>query len=208
MLQFITNSKTVDGTIAQALQALAGGCRWVQVRMKDADDATVSEVVKTLLPKFNEHNAKLIIDDRVDLVKKLGAHGVHLGQNDMSPIVARVVLGDEKIIGFTVNNIRHAQEAISAPIDYIGMGPWRFTTTKQKLAPILGAEGIKSIVSYLHQNDVSVPVVAIGGITIDDVPEVMATGVSGVAISGEIAKADNPIEQTKRFIESLKQYTK
>jgi thiamine-phosphate pyrophosphorylase len=208
MLQFITNSKTVDGTIEQALQALSGGCKWVQVRMKDADDAAIEQVVTSLMPHINAAGATLIIDDKVDLVKRLGAHGVHLAQNDMPPAQAREILGPDKIIGCTVNNEQHAQNAVSAPIDYIGIGPWRFTTTKQKLAPVLGAEGITSIISYLRNAGVNVPIVAIGGIKVDDICNVMQTGATGIAISGEIATAANPVAQTKLFIETLKQYSK
>ncbi len=208
MLQFITNSSSVSGTIKQALQALNGGCRWVQVRMKDADDNDVMQAVSALLPRFNAENAKLLIDDRVQLVAKLGAHGVHLGQDDMSPSEAREILGPNSIIGYTVNNIEHARNALSLPIDYIGMGPWRFTTTKKKLAPVLGADGINELINFLRENNKNIPVVAIGGITVDDVAEVLLTGASGVAISGEIANSANPERQTKLFIETLNKYTK
>jgi thiamine-phosphate pyrophosphorylase len=208
MLQFITNSSSVNGTIKQALQALNGGCRWVQVRMKDADDNDVMQAVSALLPRFNAENAKLLIDDRVQLVAKLGAHGVHLGHDDMSPSEAREILGPNSIIGYTVNNIEHARNALSLPIDYIGMGPWRFTTTKKKLAPVLGADGIHELINFLRENNKNIPVVAIGGITVDDVAEVLLTGASGVAISGEIANSATPELQTKLFIDTLHKYTK
>jgi thiamine-phosphate pyrophosphorylase len=204
MLQFITNSPTVDGTVQQAFQALEGGCDWVQVRMKDAADADVEAAVCAVLPMCNSMGAKLIIDDRVDLVARTGAHGVHLGQHDMSPTESRKRLGTEKIIGFTVNNINHAERAVHEPIDYIGMGPWRFTATKQKLAPVLGAEGVTELIAYLRRAGVDVPVVAIGGITVDDIPAVVAAGANGVAVSGEIAHAANPTLQTKLFVETLK----
>jgi thiamine-phosphate pyrophosphorylase len=204
MLQFITNSPTVEGTIAQAKYALAGGCRWIQVRMKDSEDSAITDAVKEILSLCNAVNATLIIDDKVELVAKLCAHGVHLGQNDISPVDARKILGPDKLIGFTVNNFEHAHKAESLPIDYIGMGPWRFTTTKQKLAPVLGAEGIKSIITYLRSKNVNVPIVAIGGITVADISDVLATGATGVAISGEIANADNPTSKTKLFLETLK----
>jgi thiamine-phosphate pyrophosphorylase len=122
----------------------------------------------------------------------------------MSPCEARKLLGADKIIGFTVNNLEHAERAVTEPIDYIGMGPWRFTATKQKLAPVLGAEGIRRIISYLRAADVRVPIVAIGGITVDDIPAVLATGATGVAVSGEIAHAENPTQQTSLFLQSLK----
>ncbi len=204
MLQFITNSPTVAGTVLQARQALDGGCRWVQVRMKDAADSDVADAVREILPLCNSVGATLIVDDRVGLVASTGTHGVHLGQHDMSPCEARKLLGADKIIGFTVNNLEHAERTVTEPIDYIGMGPWRFTATKQKLAPVLGAEGIRRIISYLRAADVRVPIVAIGGITVDDIPAVLATGATGVAVSGEIAHAENPTHQTSLFLQSLK----
>jgi thiamine-phosphate pyrophosphorylase len=203
MLQFITNSTSVEGTIEQARLALMGGCRWIQVRMKEADDKMIILAASTILQMCNKVGAKLIIDDKVELVTKIGAHGVHLGQNDMSPSLARKLLGSEKIIGFTVNNMDHAKQALNEPISYIGIGPWRFTTTKQKLAPVLGAEGIRNINSYLRLHHLNVPIVAIGGITLADVPQALASGATGVAVSGEIAKAKDPILQTKLFNESL-----
>ncbi len=203
MLQFITNSTSVEGTIEQARLALMGGCRWIQVRMKEADDKMIILAASTVLQMCNKVGAKLIIDDKVELVTKIGAHGVHLGQNDMSPSLARKLLGSEKIIGFTVNNMDHAKQALNEPISYIGIGPWRFTTTKQKLAPVLGAEGIKNIISYLRLHHLNVPIVAIGGITLADVPQALASGATGVAVSSEIAKAKDPILQTKLFNESL-----
>jgi thiamine-phosphate pyrophosphorylase len=203
MLQFITNSTSVEGTIEQARLALMGGCRWIQVRMKEADDKMIILAASTILQMCNKVGAKLIIDDKVELVTKIGAHGVHLGQNDMSPSLARKLLGSEKIIGFTVNNMDHAKQALNEPISYIGIGPWRFTTTKQKLAPVLGAEGIKNIISYLRLHHLNVPIVAIGGITLADVPQALTSGATGVAVSGEIAKAKDPILQTKLFNESL-----
>jgi thiamine-phosphate pyrophosphorylase len=172
--------------------------------MKDAADADVEAAVCAVLPVCNSMSAKLIIDDHVDLVARTGAHGVHLGQHDMSPTEARKRLGTEKIIGFTVNNINHAECAVHEPIDYIGMGPWRFTTTKQKLAPVLGAEGVTELIAYLRRAGVDVPIVAIGGITVDDIPAVVAAGANGVAVSGEIAHAANPTLQTKLFVETLK----
>jgi thiamine-phosphate pyrophosphorylase len=171
--------------------------------MKEADDKMIILAASTILQMCNKVGAKLIIDDKVELVTKIGAHGVHLGQNDMSPSLARKLLGSEKIIGFTVNNMDHAKQALNEPISYIGIGPWRFTTTKQKLAPVLGAEGIKNIISYLRLHHLNVPIVAIGGITLADVPQALTSGATGVAVSGEIAKAKDPILQTKLFNESL-----
>ena len=207
MLQFITDSPTVEGTIRQALQALEGGCRWVQVRMKDAEDATVRLVIEELAPVFKDIGATLIVDDRVELVLETDVDGVHLGRDDMEPTAARAVLGPDKIIGMTVNNLADATRAVEQPIDYIGMGPWRYTSTKKKLAPVLGATGIPQLIDVLREHGVAVPVVAIGGLTIDDVSDVLATGANGLAVSGVISHAEDPVSATRVLMERIKTYT-
>lgn len=146
---------------------------------------------------------KFLLDDHVELVRQLGADGVHLGKNDMPVDKARKILGPDIIIGGTANTIEdiirlHKQEA-----DYIGCGPFRFTTTKKNLSPILGLDGYKSIVLKMKELGIDLPIVAIGGITVEDIPAVMGTGVSGIALSGAILGAPDPVEMTARIIETI-----
>ena len=147
---------------------------------------------------------EFIIDDDVELVKKLKADGVHLGKNDMPIAEARRILGKDFIIGGTANTFDDVVSHYRAGADYIGCGPFRFTTTKKNLSPILGLEGYQSIVRQMHEHRINLPIVAIGGITCEDIPAIMQTGVSGIALSGTILRAENPAEETRKIIEELK----
>lgn len=202
-LQFITDSKTIDGTEAQARQALDGGCRWIQVRMKDAPVDTVRHALMRVAPFCAEHRATLIVDDHVTLAALPGVDGVHLGQTDMTVAEARRILPTDRIIGLTVNNMDHARKVFSPDIDYIGMGPWRFTTTKRNLAPVLGPDGIREIITFLRQNNCHVPVVAIGGLTPADAAQLPYSLADGMAVSGAISGAPDPIQATGEFLRAI-----
>ena len=201
MLQFITNAPDKDSVIMQVQQVLAGGCKWIQLRMKDASDDEVREAAAVIQPLCREHEAIFLLDDRVELAKELKADGVHLGRNDMPVDEARRVLGEEFIIGGTANTYEDVERLWRHGADYVGCGPFRFTTTKANLAPVLGLSGYKDIIDRMDEAGIELPVVAIGGILRDDVAAIMETGVSGIAISGAVLDADNPAEEMRMFIE-------
>ncbi len=194
MLQFITDR--VDGLE----ETLRGGCRWVQLRMKDASDEEFTSVALAVGRLCRKYRAKFILDDRVRLVGPLDADGVHLGKNDMPLADARSLLGPALIIGATANTPSEAIAAAKAGADYLGVGPFRFTTTKKLLAPLLGAEGIADVVAATRAAGSDIPIVAIGGITPDDLREVRATGVNGVAVSGIIQNAPDKRLTTKEIL--------
>lgn len=193
--------------------ALEGGCKWVQLRVKSPDlitDEAKAEFMASLKAMAleaqrmcREHGATFIIDDNVALVKEIGADGVHLGKKDMPINEARRILGKDFIIGGTANTFEDVKAHYEAGADYIGCGPFRFTTTKQGLSPILGLEGYRSIVSRMRAEGIDLPIVAIGGITKEDIPEIMQTGVTGIALSGTILNAENPVAETRRIIETI-----
>ena len=193
--------------------ALEGGCKWVQLRVKSPDlitDEAKAEFMASLKAMAleaqrmcREHGATFIIDDNVALVKEIGADGVHLGKKDMPINEARRILGKDFIIGGTANTFEDVKAHYEAGADYIGCGPFRFTTTKQGLSPILGLEGYRSIVSRMRAEGIDMPIVAIGGITKEDIPEIMQTGVTGIALSGTILNAENPVAETRRIIETI-----
>ncbi len=199
-IQFITHSNDRYGYVDGARMALEGGCKWIQLRMKGASDEEVEEAAAQIQPLCREHEAVFLLDDRVELAKKLKADGVHLGKNDMPVSEARALLGEEFIIGGTANTFEDIERLASQGADYIGCGPFRFTTTKEKLAPVLGLEGYRRIVAQMEEHGTALPIVAIGGITFDDIPVIMQTGVDGIAISGAILNADNPVEEMKRML--------
>ena len=200
-LQFITHHTERHSYLDSARMALEGGCKWIQLRMKDASERELRDTAARVQELCLEHEATFIIDDHVDLVKELRADGVHLGLNDMPIAEARQRLGEAYIIGATANTIDDIRRHHRDGADYIGCGPFRFTTTKARLSPVLGLEGYRDIVRQMRAEGIGLPVVAIGGITYDDIPEVMATGVQGIALSGAILQAADPVAETRRILQ-------
>lgn len=198
-LQFISHSNGVHAYADGIELALKGGCRWVQLRMKEATDAEFVAEAKKVKALCEEYHAVFIIDDKVNLVRQTGADGVHLGKNDMPIDEARRILGPEYIIGGTANTLDDVDRLYRAGADYIGCGPFRFTTTKKNLSPVLGIEGYRKIIRGMRQRGIVLPMVAIGGILPADVRAIMETGVSGVAVSGAVLTAENPIGETQKF---------
>lgn len=206
-LQFITHYTDRYSYIDSARIALEGGCRWIQLRMKDAEESMVEETALIIQQMCRSYNATFIIDDNVLLAKKINTDGVHLGKNDMPIAEARKILGPDFIIGGTVNSfddvLHHLQG--STP-DYFGCGPFRFTSTKKNLAPILGYDGYKLILKQMHDNNIHIPLVAIGGIRKSDIPQLLQNGVNGIALSGSILNAENPILEMLEIINTINQY--
>ena len=185
------------------MEALAGGCKWIQLRMKEATADELRDAVKILKPACAEKEAILVIDDHVELVAELDVDGVHLGKNDMPPAEARRLLGEKYIIGATANTIEDIRAFAAHDVDYVGLGPYRFTETKRNLSPVLGIEGYCRIMEACRTEGIEFPVVAIGGITIDDLQPLMEAGVAGIALSGTILNAPSPRETTETIIEML-----
>ena len=210
-LQFITHFSDNYSYIDSAKIALEGGCRWIQLRMKDANESLLEETALFVQKMCKEYGATFIIDDNVHLVKKIKADGVHLGKNDMPISEARRILGDGFIIGGTVNTFDdilkqrttdNGQQSLGMP-DYFGCGPFRFTSTKKNLAPILGLEGYENIISNMKRNNINIPIVAIGGINKDDILDILKIGFDGIALSSSILRAENPIEEMKDIVRIL-----
>ena len=203
MLQYITNTDVELPVVEQVKAVLAGGCRWIQVRMKEASDEEITRVVEEIKPLCLEHEAFLLLNDRVELAKTLDVGGVHLGHDDMPASQARMKLGPAAVIGVTANTFADILAVSALDIDYFGVGPYRMTTTKKNLAPVLGVEGIKEIVEKMRNADITIPVVAVGGIRLEDVKPLMKAGVNGIAVSGSIAAAADPKAATEAFIKAL-----
>lgn len=201
-LQLITHPVNGRSEIEGARLALEGGCKWVQLRMKETPVEEVKKVALELLPLCKQYEAVMIIDDHVELAKEVGADGVHLGKMDMNPKDARAILGDGFIIGGTCNSFDDIL-AIKDDVDYIGCGPFRFTTTKKKLAPVLGLEGYQEIVWKCREQGINIPIVAIGGITKDDVRKVLHSGPNGIAISGGILSAADPKTEAEEILKII-----
>lgn len=206
MLQFITHHTDRYDEIQGTEAVLRGGCRWVQLRMKDASPEEFLRMGREVGCLCRQYGATFLLDDRVDAVKELGADGVHLGKNDMPVAEARKLLGPDKLIGATANTFEDIARAAADGADYIGLGPFRFTQTKRNLSPILGLEGYRTILARCREAGIDRPVVAIGGITAADIADLMATGISGVALSGTLLGAEQPAEETRKIMELLTPY--
>ena len=204
MIQFISHSNERCSYIDGIRLSLEGGCKWVQLRMKDAPDEQVAQLGVQARELCERYGAKLILDDRVELVVQTGADGVHLGKNDMPIAQAREILGPGKIIGGTANTFEDIVAHWKSGADYIGCGPFRFTTTKKNLSPILGLEGYRDIVARMKDAGITLPLVAIGGITAEDIPAILETGVDGIAVSGTVLRAEDPAAEMAKLIELTK----
>lgn len=199
-IQFITHYTERYSYLDSARIALEGGCRWIQLRMKNCPLSEVEAVGRQVKALCKEHDAIFIIDDYVELAQKLEADGVHLGKNDMPVAEARQVLGEGFLIGGTANTFEDIVRHYQGGADYIGCGPFRFTTTKQNLSPVLGLQGYASLMQQMKEADIHLPVVAIGGITRQDIPDILRTGVHGIALSGAILHADNPVKEMQDIL--------
>ena len=208
MIQFISHSNGSIGYIEGIQLALEGGCKWIQLRMKEASEEDIIATGIKVRQLCDGYGATLILDDQVQLVERIGADGVHLGKNDMPVASAREILGENKIIGGTANSFEDIEAHWKAGADYIGCGPFRFTTTKAKLAPILGLEGYRNIIRKMREAGIQLPVVAIGGITAEDIPAILETGVDGIAVSGTILRAADPKAEMAKLLRLTAQLPK
>ncbi len=201
-LQYISQGKTPEDHIRHIEQVCQAGGRWIQLRLKDTDMASCMNAAIQCRNICDRYGAIMIINDNVSIAKAALADGIHLGLNDMNPIEAREILGDNFIIGGTANTAKDCIKHIEDGVDYIGLGPFRHTTTKKKLSPILGLEGYQKIVSEVRLQNSKTPIVAIGGITKDDILELLKTGVSGIAVSGMLSTQDS-LEEKIQNIKTL-----
>ena len=201
-VQFITHCTDKYTYLDSARMALEGGCRWIQLRMKDHPLDEVEETGRQVQALCKAHDAIFVIDDHVELAQKLHADGVHLGLKDMPVHEARKVLGEEFLIGGTANTFEDILLHWRGGADYIGCGPFRFTETKKNLSPVLGLEGYARILRQMKEAGVDMPVVAIGGITKADIPDLMRTGVQGIALSGTVLRAQDPAGEMRQILET------
>ncbi|NME66948.1 thiamine phosphate synthase [Flammeovirga aprica JL-4] len=191
-LHYISTEKKDKNHLQHIQEACESGCRWIQLRAKDISTEDYIALAKKAKIITDLHNAILLINDRPDVAKAVNADGVHVGKEDISPAEAREILGEGKVVGGTANTIEDIQRLYDYGVDYIGLGPFRFTQTKKKLSPILGLEGYQSLLDQCKERGIDTPIIAIGGIEVTDVENILKTGVHGIAVSGVIANAINP----------------
>ena len=202
-LHYITQGKTPADHLLTLQMACEAGCDWVQLRLKNLSIEQLFTYAKQANEICDKYGTSLIINDFPEVVKELNISGVHLGLQDLPTDKAREMLGSNTIIGGTANTLDDILYHAANGVDYVGVGPFSFTTTKEKLSPVLGLEGYYSIMEELDKRAIKIPVIAIGGIQLYDIEPILKTGVHGIAVSGLIAKSENPpktINQIKNLL--------
>ncbi|SIS49416.1 thiamine-phosphate diphosphorylase [Zobellia uliginosa] len=198
-LHYISQGKTPEEHLENIQKACTSGAELVQLRLKNVKKSVVLKTAEKARELTAHFQTRLIINDHYQIAKEVQADGVHLGKTDADPVVARKLLGDYYIIGGTANTLDDCLALVKKGVNYIGLGPFRFTTTKENLSPIIPLIGYQGIVGELNSD---MPIIAIGGITIDDVPEILKTGVYGIAASGEITKDFNKINAFHKLLKA------
>ena len=199
-----TNRLQYIATNAQAAElACRGGVRWVQLRVKNLPATEWKQRALDVQAVCRHHGATFILNDNPALALEIGADGVHLGKQDMPPAEARALLGPGFIIGGTANTFADIKRLVAAGVEYIGLGPFRFTTTKEKLSPILGLAGYADVLAQCQAAGFATPIVGIGGVVLADVAALLATGLHGVAVSGAIGGAADPAAAAALFTKEV-----
>ncbi len=193
-LHYISQGGTPEAHLENIQRMCASGANWIQLRLKDESFKVVLKTAETAKEICEAFQVKLIINDFPEVAKKIDAHGVHLGKQDQCVLKAREVLGPDKIIGGTANTFQDCELLVKKQVNYIGLGPFRFTTTKKKLSPILGVSGYEKLLRNLRNKGVGIPVIAIGGITPQDLPSLRKAGIDGIAVSGCLTDYEQPEE--------------
>ncbi|WP_288447824.1 thiamine phosphate synthase [uncultured Chryseobacterium sp.] len=200
-LQYISQGNTRQEQELCIRKALDNGIKWIQVRWKNAPENGLISLCEISKQLCSEYQAVCIINDHVQIAKEIDADGVHLGLNDSAIEEARLILGENKIIGGTANTLADVIRRIKESCDYIGLGPLRFTTTKEKLSPVLGVEGYQAIIDGLREKSIDIPkIFAIGSITLEDILPLQEIGIYGVAVSGLITKQPTLINELKKVM--------
>lgn len=195
-LHYISQGKTPEDHLQNIRAVLDAGVQLVQLRLKNNDDANYTEYALKVKELCAKYTSQLIINDNPVVAKNCNADAVHLGLDDMKVSEAKKLL-PEMIIGGTANTFDHIKQRSLEGVHYIGLGPYQFTTTKEKLSPVLGTEGYSSLIKKMKEENIQIPVYAIGGITLNDVEEIMNTGVYGIAVSGLITNASDKTKLIK-----------
>jgi thiamine-phosphate pyrophosphorylase len=202
-LQYISQETDSISHIEGIQKACEAGVKWVQLRIKNKTSNEVFSTAKQAKDICDAFNAKLTINDMPKVARQVNAYAVHLGNEDMSIAEAKKIIGNSILIGGTANTIEDIESHFNAGANYVGVGPFKFTTTKNKLSPVLGLDGFRKIMKAYGEKQISIPVFAIGGIELDDIKDIMSTGVYGIAVSGLIANSPDAKETVKEIFERI-----
>lgn len=198
-------TQDLEGVSHRELIRMAVDARipYIQLRAKLLSKESIQSIATWAMENLDWSHSRLIINDHIDVAATSGAHGVHLGQNDSSVHEARKMLDEQSIIGGTANTAEEALLLIEQGVNYIGLGPYRFTSTKSNLSPVLGTAGVETVVNQVKLASTSVPVYVIGGIVLDDLDDIVQTGAHGVAVASAINRSDDIRKMMEAFQSKL-----
>ncbi|WP_159472093.1 thiamine phosphate synthase [Chryseobacterium sp. 18068] len=201
-LQYISQGFTIEDQELNIGKALDNGIKWIQVRWKNAPENEFIRLCEISKKLCADNQSVCIINDYVQIAKDIDADGVHLGLKDTSIEISRQILGKNKIIGGTANSISDVLQRMNESCDYIGLGPLRFTSTKEQLSPILGFEGYQKIIQTLKEKSLEIPkIFAIGGVVLEDIQLLQQIGIYGVAVSGQITNQPSITKEFKTVLQ-------
>jgi thiamine-phosphate pyrophosphorylase len=203
-LHIITHEIPGYGHAEQTLKACKGGADWIQLRVKGKTYEEWLDIAKEVVSIARKYQAKIIINDSVQIALETEADGVHLGKDDMPVRSARLLLGNDKIIGGTANTLEDIRDLNAVHADYIGLGPLRFTTTKEKLSGIIGIQGFRELMDQVKAENISIPIIAIGGVNPKDVRPLLVAGVYGVAVASAVHLSPSPEQTVYEFRNIIK----
>lgn len=194
-LQYITDSPQL------AEQACKAGVRWIQARIKNKDEKTWTQIAGDIAAICKTYDTICIVNDSAEIALKVNADGVHLGQKDMSFNEAKKIFRNKKmIIGGSANSAEDVMKLAQQKINYMGLGPLRFTSTKKDLKPVLTMGGYKIIMDTVIKSELRVPpIYAIGGVMVTDVHKLLWSGIDGVAVSSAISEAKDMNQAVQEF---------
>jgi len=195
----ITDRRLTGLSHAEQVRRLAaGGIRLIQLREKESSPRAFYEDAREAVAIARMLGVTVLINDRVDIALAVDADGVHLGQDDLPPEKARVLLGPNRLIGFSTHSLAQALAADALPVDYIAIGPIFATRTKENPDPVVGVETVRTVRAHIRK-----PLVAIGGITLETAPEVLAAGANAVAVIADLLSAPDITARARQYVETL-----
>ncbi|MFL0352608.1 thiamine phosphate synthase [Xanthomarina sp. GH4-25] len=190
-LHYISQGNSPKELLDNIQKACTSGAELVQLRYKKVSEKKLLKLAKEARDITSHFQTRLIINDHYKIAIEVKADGVHLGPADTCPSIARKYLYSWQIIGGTANTLQDAETLLTKEVDYISLGPFRFTSTKDALPPVLGLNGYTTIIEALNTQT---PIIGVGGITTEDVVAILNTGISGLAVSSAITKDFNTIK--------------
>jgi len=199
-LYAIIDAAQTQGRSPQLLSQLLldVGVKLIQYRDKQSSPREVYEVSRELARQAASQGGLLIVNDRADIALAAGAGGVHVGQDDLPPDLARKILGGGKLVGFSTHNLDQLKDADRQPVDYIAVGPIFTTRSKERADPVVGLELLRQARKLTRKR-----LVAIGGITLETAPAVIAAGADSVAVIHDLISADDPGQRANEYLKVL-----